>query len=94
MSGWRRFLGSDKEKNLGTRAHTVPKFYLHGFVAPETEGSRDPFVWIGSLRTGEITRRSPKNISIARGLYDGQGALAEPNATIKPTLRRSRARPQ
>jgi hypothetical protein len=86
MSGWRRFLGSDKEKNLGTRAHTVPKFYLHGFVAPETEGSRDPFVWIGSLRTGEITRRSPKNISIARGLYDGQGALAEPNATIEAHL--------
>ena len=86
MSGWRRFRGSDKEKNLGTRAHTVPKFYLHGFVAPETEGSRDPFVWIGSLTTGEITRRSPKNISIVRGLYDGQGALAEPSATIEAHL--------
>jgi hypothetical protein len=71
MSGWRRFLGSDKEKNLGTRAHTVPKFYLHGFVAPETEGSRDPFVWIGSLKLW-LSRTQQS----------------------KPSLRRSRARPQ
>jgi hypothetical protein len=77
---------TDKDKNLSTRAHTVPKFYLHGFVAPEAEGSRDPFVWIGSLTTGEITRRSPKNISIARGLYDGQGGFAESDATIEAHL--------
>jgi hypothetical protein len=71
---------------LGTRAHTVPKFYLRGFVAPESDGSRDPFVWIGSLKTGEITRRSPKNISIARGLYDGPGGFTEPDATIEAHL--------
>ena len=73
-------------EKLSTRAHTVPKFYLRGFVAPEAEGSRDPFLWIGSLTTGEITRRSPKNISIARGLYDGQGGFAEPDATIEAHL--------
>ena len=71
---------------MGTRAHTVPKFYLRGFVAPEAERSHDPFVWIGSLTTGEITRRSPKNISIARGLYDGQGGFDEPGATIEAHL--------
>ena len=43
-------------------------------------------MWIGSLTTGEITRRSPKNISIARGLYDGQGGFAEPDATIEAHL--------
>jgi len=71
---------------LGTRAHTVPKFYLHGFVAPESDGNRDPFVWVGSLTTGEVTRRSPKNISIARGVYDGQGGLSEPGETIEAHL--------
>jgi hypothetical protein len=77
---------TDKDKTLSTRAHTVPKFYLRGFVALEAEGSRDPFVWIGSLTTGEITRRSPKNISIARGLYDGQGGFAESDVTIEAHL--------
>src|SRR5260370_32737916 len=71
---------------MGTRAHTVPKFYLHGFVALGSDGSRDPFVWVGSLATGEITRRSPKNISIARSLYDGQGGLSEPGETIEAHL--------
>jgi hypothetical protein len=75
------------ERRLGgTRAQTVPKFYLNGFVAPESANSRDPFVWIGSLKTGEISRKSPKNLSIVRGLYDGQGGFSEPNITIESHL--------
>ena len=58
--------------DMATRAHTVPRFYLGGFAAPESEGTADPFVWLGSLTTGEVKRRSPKNISIVRGLYDGR----------------------
>jgi hypothetical protein len=72
--------------NTATRAHTVPKFYLQGFVAPESETSSDPFVWLGSLATGEIKRRSPKNISIARGLYDGPGGFDQPGASIEAHL--------
>ncbi len=72
--------------NTATRAHTVPKFYLQGFVAPESETGCDPFVWLGSLTTGEIKRRSPKNISIARGLYDGPGGFDEPGASIEAHL--------
>lgn len=71
---------------MSTRAHTVPRFYLSGFQAPESEGGRDPFVWHGAVATGEIKRRSPKNISIARGLYDGPGALAGPDETIEAHL--------
>ena len=71
---------------MGTRAHTVPRFYLAGFVAPEAEGDRDPFAWVGSLKTGEIVRRSPKNIAIARGLYDGAGALSSPDASLETHL--------
>lgn len=71
---------------MSTRAHTVPRFYLSGFQAPESESSRDPFVWLGSVSTGEIKRRSPKNISIVRGLYDGPGGLTGPNETIEDHL--------
>ncbi len=71
---------------MSTRAHTVPKFYLSGFVAPESERERNPFVWVGSLTTGEITKRSPKNISISRGLYDGCGGFSEPETIIEAHL--------
>ncbi len=73
-----------------TRAHTVPRFYLRGFVAPESEDESnpliDPFVWLGSLATGEIKPKSPKNISIVRGLYDGPGGFDEPGASIEAHL--------
>ncbi len=71
---------------MSTRAHTVPKFYLSGFVAPGSEHERNPFIWVASLTTGEITKRSPKNISISRGLYDGQGGFEEQDATIEAHL--------
>jgi hypothetical protein len=71
---------------LGTRAHTVPKFYLNGFVAAAVEVGQDPYTWVGFLETGEITRKSPKNLSIVRGLYDGQGGFVEPGVTIERHL--------
>ena len=71
---------------MSTRAHTGPKFFLNGFIAPGSEHERDPFVWVGSLTTGEVTKRSPKNISISRGLYDGRGGFEEPDATIEAHL--------
>jgi hypothetical protein len=64
----------------------VPKFYLNGFVAPESKHGRNPFLWVGSLTTGVITKRSPKNISISRGLYDGRGGFLEPDVTIEAHL--------
>lgn len=73
---------------MSTRAHTVPKFYLTGFIAPGSEHERNPFVWVGSLVTGEVTKRSPKNISISRGLYDGHGCFEESEATIEKHLAR------
>jgi hypothetical protein len=74
---------------MSIRAHTVPKFYLGGFLSPESEQGHDPFVWLGSLATGatgEIKRRSPRNISIARGLYDGPGGLTGRSETIEAHL--------
>lgn len=71
---------------MGTRAHTVPRFYLRGFVAPDSEQQQDPFVWIAYIKTGEVGRRSPKNVSIARGIYDGPGGFAEPDRSIEAHL--------
>ena len=71
-----------------TRAHTVPRFYLRNFVAPESEHTTniDPFVWLGSLTTGEVKRRSPKNVSIESGYYDGPGGFDLPDASIERHL--------
>jgi hypothetical protein len=72
-------------RDVATRAHTVPKFLLRGFAAP-TPVNHEPFVWVASLKTGELVRRSPKNISIARGFYDGPGGFSDSNASIEAHL--------
>lgn len=71
---------------MATRAHTVPRFYLRGFLDPASESSKDPWVWIGDITSGEIKRRSPKNISIVSGLYDGPGGLENPSASLEKYL--------
>lgn len=73
---------------MATQAHTVPRFYLRGFVAPESEATRDPWLWIGSLKTGQIKRRSPKNVSIVPGLYDGPGGLHDCDASLEAHLQK------
>src|SRR5947208_335465 len=72
--------------NAATQAHTVPKFYLRGFVAPEPKSGLGPFVWFGSLTTGEVKQRSPKSLSITPGLYDGPGGFDKPGASIEAHL--------
>jgi hypothetical protein len=73
---------------LATQAHTVPRFYLRGFVAPESETTPDPWLWLGSLTTGDIKRRAPKNASIVSALYDGPGGLHDPDALIEAHLQK------
>lgn len=73
---------------MATQAHTVPRFYLRGFVAPESETTPDPWLWLGSLTTGDIKRRAPKNVSIVPGLYDGPGGFAEPDALLEAHLQK------
>lgn len=71
---------------VGTRAHTVPKFYLKGFTFSPLTTRHDPCVWVASLNTSEIKQRSPKNLSIARGMYDGPGGFDNLNKTIENHL--------
>lgn len=70
---------------MSTRAHTVPRFYLSWFV-DDSVITGDPYVWLASLTTGRITRRAPKNVSIARGMYDGPGAFADTDASVESHL--------
>jgi hypothetical protein len=71
-----------------TRAHTVSKFYLHGFVAAESEDivNREPYVWVATVGTREMKRRSPSNVSIERGYYDGPGGFVSSNDSIERHL--------
>jgi len=71
---------------MATRAHTVPRFYLSNFVSSESEGAKDPFAWVATISSGEIRRRAPKNLSIARGFYDGNGCFEEPTASLEAHL--------
>jgi|GEM_PF-2074485 len=71
---------------MGTKAHTVPRFYLDGFVDTAVPPGQEPWVWIGDVKTGDIVRRSPRNVSIARGFYDGPGGLVDRNQTIEKKL--------
>lgn len=71
---------------MGTRAHTVPNFYLRHFETLGGDSEREPFLWVALIKTGEVKRRSPKNLSIARGFYDGPGGFSEPDASIEKHL--------
>jgi hypothetical protein len=51
-----------------------------------SKSKQDPFLHVGSIATGTIKRRAPKNISISRGLYDGPGGLPHEGASIEEHL--------
>ena len=66
--------------------HYVSKFHLREFCDPSSIGTRDPWLWVGSLAEGSVKRRSPKNIGTAADLFDGPGGLARPATTIESFL--------
>jgi hypothetical protein len=43
-------------------------------------------VWVASLKTGAITERAVKKLSICSGLYDGPGALTKSDASVEDHL--------
>jgi hypothetical protein len=73
---------------LATRAHTVPKFYLNGFVGDRIKHGEEPYLWIGTIADGKIVRKAPKNVSVHAGYYDGPGALVERDALLENHLAR------
>lgn len=51
-----------------------------------SEQSRDPWVWVASCSSGEIKKRSPKNIGWKRGLFAGPGGLSDRTKTLEAHL--------
>jgi Protein of unknown function (DUF4238) len=67
------------------RPHTVPKFYLSGFVDSTNKGQA-PYLWIGSISDNSISRKAPKNVSIVNGYYDGRGGFEDTEASLEKHL--------
>jgi hypothetical protein len=66
--------------------HYVSKFHLREFCDPSSLSSRDPWLWVGSIKDARVKRRSPKNVGTATGLFDGPGGFENPNASIEKFL--------
>lgn len=65
--------------------HYVSRFHLQAFVDPDAT-TPDPWLWVGRCKTGEIDRRSPKNLGWARGLFEGSGCLGEDGGSLEQHL--------
>src|SRR5436190_356029 len=66
--------------------HYVSKFHLKQFCDPESQNTRDPWLWLGTISDGSVKRRSPKNVGIATDLFDGPGGFVESETTIENFL--------
>lgn len=51
------------------RHHYVPRRYLAKFTDPETPSGQEAYVHTFNVRTGEIRRRSPRNLAVRNHYY-------------------------
>jgi hypothetical protein len=49
--------------------HYITRGYLSGFCDPETPERQMPWIWIGHLQEGRVTRRAPKNVATRPNYY-------------------------
>src|SRR6266446_5324261 len=80
--------------NAATQAHTVPKFYLRGFVAPEPKNGLGPFVWFGSLTTGEVNRVHQRAFRSPQAFTTDPAALIRLAHRLRTISRRLNVRQQ
>jgi hypothetical protein len=66
--------------------HYVSKFHLSAFCDPESTGTPNPWLWVGTMADGAVKRRSPKNVGTVPSLFDGPGGFAEAEASIETFL--------
>jgi hypothetical protein len=64
----------------------VSKFHLSQFTDPESFGTNDPWLWLGSVIDRSIRRRAPKNVGTVNLAFDGPGGLADRDATLESFL--------
>jgi hypothetical protein len=79
---------------MATRAHSVPRFFLAGFTAPESDRGPDPFVWLGLVSAGEVNAGRPR-ISRSFVVYTtAQGDSTTQASPSRLISRRSSRRPR
>ena len=49
--------------------HILPRFYLKGFVEPNTPARHEPSLWLADLVTGKIQKRGPRNAAAKTNFY-------------------------
>ena len=71
---------------MGTRDHYVSRFFLAGFTDLSGPANHEPWLWIGSIDTGLIVRRAPKNVGWSRNLFSAPGGLLDPSDRLERFL--------
>lgn len=73
------------------RQHTVPTFYLKGFVDPASAQSKDPYLWVVDIEEKRVYRRAPENVGRKSGFYDWEDLLNVPGYEEHLSLIETRA---
>lgn len=68
---------------MGRRHHYVSQFHLREFTDARVAPPATPFLWVGTLDSGAIERRAPKNVGWASDLFAGPGGLSARDASLE-----------
>ena len=71
---------------MGRRHHYVSQFHLREFTDQRVAPPATPFLWIGSVETGVIERRAPKNVGWSADLFAGPGGPKDRDASLETYL--------
>jgi len=55
--------------------HYLPGLHLRGFVDPRARPPSEPWLWVGDVDSGAITRRGPTNVAWESKLFAGSGGM-------------------
>ena len=50
--------------------HTLPVFFLRGFVDPASCRGRNPYLWVADVEEKRVYRRGPENVAAISRFYD------------------------
>jgi hypothetical protein len=80
--------------------HILPRFYLEGFLDPQTPPGHEPFLWETDLVNGKVRKRAPKKAAARSNYYlvdtsvdrhldanSAEARLAESESESAPLLR-------
>ncbi len=71
---------------MATKDHYVSQFHLRQFIDPDSASLKDPWLWVGNLKTRDVQRRAPKNMAWVRGMFEGIGCRSDGSDSIETLL--------